>query len=42
LSRQPDLVVRMGEAARDRVLDGFTERDVIESVKQLYRSILAS
>jgi glycosyltransferase involved in cell wall biosynthesis len=42
LSRQPDLVARMGEAARARVLDGFTERDVIESVKQLYRSILAS
>jgi glycosyltransferase involved in cell wall biosynthesis len=42
LSREPDLVSRMGEAARDRVLDGFTERDVIESVKQLYRSILAS
>ncbi len=42
LSREPDLVARMGEAARARVLDGFTERDVIESVKQLYRSILAS
>lgn len=42
LSRQPDEVARMGEAARTRVLDGFTERDVIESVKQLYRSILAS
>jgi hypothetical protein len=32
----------MGEAARARVLAGFTERHVIESVKQLYRSILAS
>lgn len=42
LSRQPDLVARMGEAARTRVLDGFTERDVIESVKRLYRSMLAS
>ncbi|UVF20182.1 glycosyltransferase family 4 protein [Microvirga terrae] len=42
LSRRPDLVARMGEAARARVLDGFTERDVIESVKRLYRSMLAS
>ncbi|HST93215.1 MAG TPA: glycosyltransferase family 4 protein, partial [Microvirga sp.] len=42
LSRQPDLVGRMGEAARARVLDGFTERDVMDSVKRLYRSILAA
>ncbi|WP_262298837.1 glycosyltransferase family 4 protein [Microvirga sesbaniae] len=42
LSGQPDIVARMGEAARTRVLDGFTERDVIESVKRLYRSMLAS
>lgn len=42
LSKQPDEVARMGEAARARVLNGFTERDVIESVKQLYRSMLAS
>jgi glycosyltransferase involved in cell wall biosynthesis len=42
LSRRPDEVARMGEAARARVLAGFTERHVIESVKQLYRSILAS
>ncbi|MFC5083025.1 glycosyltransferase family 4 protein [Microvirga arabica] len=42
LSGQPDLVPRMGEAARARVLDGFTERDVMESVKELYRSMLAS
>ncbi|WP_262273113.1 glycosyltransferase family 4 protein [Microvirga yunnanensis] len=42
LSGQPDIVARMGEAARARVLDGFTERDVIESVKRLYRSMLAS
>ena len=40
-AEQPDLVARMGEAARARVLDGFTERDVMESVKQLYRSMLA-
>jgi len=42
LSREPDRVARMGEAARARVLDGFTERDVMESVKNLYRSMLAS
>jgi glycosyltransferase involved in cell wall biosynthesis len=42
LSRQPDRVARMGEAARVRVLGGFTERDVMESVKALYRSMLAS
>jgi hypothetical protein len=32
----------MGEAARTRVLDGFTERDVMESVKQLYGSMLTA
>ncbi|WP_081929162.1 glycosyltransferase family 4 protein [Microvirga sp. BSC39] len=42
LSGQPDRVVRMGEAVRLRVLDGFTERDVMDSVKELYRSMLAS
>jgi len=42
LSREPDRVARMGEAARARILDGFTERDVMESVKNLYRSMLAS
>ncbi|MBB3017185.1 glycosyltransferase involved in cell wall biosynthesis [Microvirga lupini] len=42
LSGQPDRVARMGEAARTRVLDGFTERDVMNSVKELYRSLLAS
>lgn len=42
LSGQPDRVARMGEAARARVLDGFTERDVMDSVKELYRSMLAS
>jgi glycosyltransferase involved in cell wall biosynthesis len=42
LSAQPDLVARMGEAARARVLDGFTERDVMDNVKQLYGSMLAS
>ncbi|HEV2565015.1 MAG TPA: glycosyltransferase family 4 protein [Microvirga sp.] len=41
LSHRPDEVARLGEAARARVLDGFTERDVIESVKRLYRSMLS-
>jgi glycosyltransferase involved in cell wall biosynthesis len=41
LSTQPDVVARMGEAARARVLDGFTERDVMDSVKRLYGSMLA-
>ncbi len=42
LASQPDQVARMGEAARARVLDGFTERDVMESVKRLYASMLSS
>ena len=41
LAGRPDLVARMGEAARTRVLDGFTERDVMEAVKRLYVSILS-
>jgi hypothetical protein len=31
----------MGEAARARILDGFTERDVMERVKRLYAGMLA-
>ncbi|MBF9195984.1 glycosyltransferase family 4 protein [Microvirga terrestris] len=42
LTQEPDRIARMGEAARARVLDGFTERDVMNSVKELYRSMLAS
>jgi len=42
LARQPDLVARMGEAARARVLDGFTERDVMDGVKRLYGAMLTS
>ena len=34
LAADPGLVARMGEAARARVLDGFTERDVMEAVKR--------
>jgi glycosyltransferase involved in cell wall biosynthesis len=41
LAGDPGLVARMGDSARARVLDGFTERDVMEGVKQLYRSMLA-
>ncbi|WP_230530119.1 glycosyltransferase family 4 protein [Microvirga roseola] len=42
LASNPDLVVRMGEAVRARVLDGFTERDVMDRLKSLYISILTS
>jgi hypothetical protein len=34
------LVARMGEAARARILDGFTERDLMEKLKRLYASML--
>ena len=34
------LVARLGEAARARVLDGFTERDVMATVKGLYAAML--
>jgi glycosyltransferase involved in cell wall biosynthesis len=42
LAANPMLVARMGEAARARVLGGFTERHVMEAVKRLYRSLLAT
>ncbi|MBF9232716.1 glycosyltransferase family 4 protein [Microvirga alba] len=42
LAARPDLVARMGEAARIRVLDGFTERNVMDAVKGLYAEILTS
>jgi glycosyltransferase involved in cell wall biosynthesis len=41
LAGDPALVAGMGEAARARVLDGFTERDVMEAVKRLYAKALA-
>ena len=41
LAAKPELVARMGEAARQRVLDGFTERHVMERVKDLYARMLA-
>ena len=42
LAADPDRAARMGEAARARVLDGFTERDVMDGVKALYGSMLAA
>jgi glycosyltransferase involved in cell wall biosynthesis len=40
LSRSPMLLERMGQSARNRVLDGFTERDVMDGVKTLWREML--
>jgi glycosyltransferase involved in cell wall biosynthesis len=40
LAAAPDLVARMGEAARARVLSGYTERAVMEAVKALYAGML--
>jgi glycosyltransferase involved in cell wall biosynthesis len=42
LAGAPDTVARMAAAARARVLEGFTERDAMETVKALYREVLAS
>jgi glycosyltransferase involved in cell wall biosynthesis len=39
LATDPETVIRMGAAARTRVLSGFTERDVMETVKGLYLSL---
>jgi glycosyltransferase involved in cell wall biosynthesis len=41
LAAHTERVARFGEAARARVLDGFTERAVMDQVKALYRTILA-
>nr|WP_255616629.1 glycosyltransferase family 4 protein [Microvirga puerhi] len=41
LSERPDRIAQMGEAARARVLDGFTERQVMNAVKRLYAEVLA-
>ena len=32
----------MGEAARRRLFDGFTQRDVMDAVKQVYARMLAA
>jgi glycosyltransferase involved in cell wall biosynthesis len=42
LAADPALVAAMGEAARARVLDGFTERAVMDAVKALYAEMLAA
>lgn len=40
LAADPERVGRMGEAARARVLDGFTERAVMDAVGALYADML--
>ncbi|MGO4387977.1 glycosyltransferase family 4 protein [Microvirga sp. 2YAF29] len=42
LASEPNHVARMGEAARARVLEGFTERHVMDDLKRLYTSLLRS
>jgi glycosyltransferase involved in cell wall biosynthesis len=42
LAGAPSLVERMGASARLRLLDGHTERDVMDGIKALYRGLLAS
>ncbi|MDX3806661.1 glycosyltransferase family 4 protein [Bosea thiooxidans] len=39
-ARAPGLAERMGANARARLLDGHTERDVMNAVKALYRNLL--
>ncbi|MFI4995590.1 MAG: glycosyltransferase family 4 protein [Hyphomicrobiales bacterium] len=39
LARDPALSARLGEAARKRVLSGFTERHVIDAVAAMYREL---
>jgi glycosyltransferase involved in cell wall biosynthesis len=41
LAENPMRVAQMGEAARARILAGFTERDVMDAVKRLYTGMLA-
>ena len=40
LATSQGLVQRMGESARARLLAGYTERDVMDGVKALYRGLL--
>lgn len=40
LAGAPNLVERMGSNARARLIDGHTERDVMDVVKSLYRELL--
>ncbi len=41
LAADPALVTQMGEAARQRILHGYTERDVMNGVQALYLQSLA-
>jgi glycosyltransferase involved in cell wall biosynthesis len=40
LAADPALVARLGTAARARILEGFTERAVMEAVKRVYTAML--
>ncbi len=40
LARDPDLRLRMGEAARLRILHGFTQAQIKETLRSVYRSLL--
>ncbi len=40
MARAPALVERMGQAGRGKVLDGYTERKVMEAYKALWRQML--
>jgi glycosyltransferase involved in cell wall biosynthesis len=42
LAADPGRAARMGQAARARLLNGFTERDVMEAVKGVYLKLLAA
>jgi glycosyltransferase involved in cell wall biosynthesis len=42
LAADPALVARLGEAARARILDGFTERHIMDAVQRLYGGLLAA
>jgi glycosyltransferase involved in cell wall biosynthesis len=42
LARDPELRLRMGEAARLRLLHGFTEAHVKQSLRAAYASMLVS
>jgi hypothetical protein len=41
MARAPGLVERMGRAARDKVLAGYTERDVMDALKAIWREQLS-
>jgi glycosyltransferase involved in cell wall biosynthesis len=42
LAGDPGLVARMGEAARVRVVDGFTERHVMVALQNLYAEMMTA